>query len=296
MDNISWAQITCHSGARRLMRMGIRNTVIAITMCLVMGFLLGLLFSPFARRMNWPTPEMTGRGQTSTLIAGAVVATASGFVVGLGVTGGGINSLVGVAISASLLPPIVNCGMMCAFAVLGPSLFDCLGQERFSWFGEPKRFVEAVTPTGFSHMKEVSVGKEACSVSSCGVWDYEDLYNCNTTASHSCACVELTMHASKISPDVSFTVLCKFVTTFVLIPALGLQLVSPWNFGDSVQKFGRFERSDYVAQGLKSFGVFVLSWLSLTRYNMPLTTLFVASFIWSQFCYYLLYLPNRLPY
>lgn len=46
-------------------------------------------------------------------------AITSGVVVGTAVTSGGVNSLVGVAISASLLPPLVNCGICLAFAIIG---------------------------------------------------------------------------------------------------------------------------------------------------------------------------------
>ena len=86
---------------------------------------------------------MTGRGDPVNLLAGLVVATASGFVVGVAITGGGVNALVGVAISASLLPPIVNCGMCCAFAIIGPALFDCLGSAHHDTFGtyKPVRWV-----------------------------------------------------------------------------------------------------------------------------------------------------------
>ena len=35
-------------------------------------------------------------------------------------TGGGVNALVGTAISASLLPPVANAGMLVAYAVVGP--------------------------------------------------------------------------------------------------------------------------------------------------------------------------------
>ena len=42
----------------------------------------------------------------------------------MGVTTGGVNSLVGTAISASLLPPIVNSGMMAAYCWTRPDLED----------------------------------------------------------------------------------------------------------------------------------------------------------------------------
>lgn len=50
---------------------------------------------------------------------GVVVASASGGAVALSVTLGGISVLVGVAISASLLPPFVNSGMLFAYSIFG---------------------------------------------------------------------------------------------------------------------------------------------------------------------------------
>jgi hypothetical protein len=116
---------------KALVKLGLANTAMAVLNTWVAGFVQGFGYAFFAREFQWPTPEMTGRGEPMNLLAGIVVATASGFVVGLGVTEGGINALVGVAISASLLPPIVNCGICCAFAIIGPSLYDCLGAAKF---------------------------------------------------------------------------------------------------------------------------------------------------------------------
>lgn len=48
------------------------------------------------------------RGALRNLVVGAVVALASGAAVALSVLGANQGSLVGVAISASLLPPAVN--------------------------------------------------------------------------------------------------------------------------------------------------------------------------------------------
>ena len=59
-----------------------------------------MLFAPFAEHNEWPTAEMAGRGNVINFYASIVIAAASGIVVGVGVTSGGINSLVGTAISA----------------------------------------------------------------------------------------------------------------------------------------------------------------------------------------------------
>ena len=53
--------------------------------------------------------EMSSRGTPWSLLSGFFVAMPSGVGVALGISGGGINALVGVAISAALLPPIVRC-------------------------------------------------------------------------------------------------------------------------------------------------------------------------------------------
>jgi hypothetical protein len=49
---------------------------------------------------------------------GLVVAAPSGMGVVLGTAKGGFSAMVGTAISASLLPPLVNCGMMLTIAFL----------------------------------------------------------------------------------------------------------------------------------------------------------------------------------
>lgn len=54
----------------------------------------------------------------SNLSFSAIVAAASGVSVVLGVSMKGVNALVGTAISASLLPPVVNCGLCFGMALV----------------------------------------------------------------------------------------------------------------------------------------------------------------------------------
>ena len=61
---------------------------------------------------SWPTNEMLSRGTRTTFLCGFPIAFFSGLGVALSVLDDQTSSLVGVAISASLLPPAVNCGMM----------------------------------------------------------------------------------------------------------------------------------------------------------------------------------------
>jgi hypothetical protein len=61
---------------------------------------------------------MLGRGEWRSLWVGVLIAVPSGAGVALSVLGGNAGSLVGVAISASLLPPAVNCGVFWAASVV----------------------------------------------------------------------------------------------------------------------------------------------------------------------------------
>ena len=54
---------------------------------------------------QWPTSEMISRGTKTTFLAGIPIAFFSGLGVALSVLDESTSSLVGVAISASLLPP-----------------------------------------------------------------------------------------------------------------------------------------------------------------------------------------------
>lgn len=53
---------------------------------------------------------MMNEGQAFNLIISIVVSAAAGTVLGVSLTSTGGNALVGTAISAGLLPPIVNAG------------------------------------------------------------------------------------------------------------------------------------------------------------------------------------------
>ncbi len=119
-----------------LFKMGATSEAVAIVVAWLMGFGIAPLFMSITRSdkftgnwwggthsLGWAPPitdEMVGRGDFHNFLVGIVFALASGIVVGNGASGGGTNALVGVAISASLLPPVVNSGMCVSFALLGP--------------------------------------------------------------------------------------------------------------------------------------------------------------------------------
>jgi len=101
------------TGRASMWRKGVRNETIGVAICLLAGTIGGFAVGPFlAYRTPADVPnEIVSRGAKDSLISGVFVAIASGVGVAIGVMQGGVSTLVGVAISAALLPPVVNCGL-----------------------------------------------------------------------------------------------------------------------------------------------------------------------------------------
>ena len=107
----------------RLSWVGVRHEVYALMICILLGVVLGLLIVPWISlygddKFQFPTAEMISRGELRCLWVGVLIAVPSGAGVALSVLGGNAGSLVGVAISASLLPPAVNCGLFWALSLV----------------------------------------------------------------------------------------------------------------------------------------------------------------------------------
>jgi len=105
-------------GDMSMIKVALRNEVIGVIICVTVGVVVGALCFGFRDEIGWPTPEMSGRGSIGGLVAGIFVAIPSGAGVAIALTGGISSTLVGVAISAALLPPIVNGGMCLTAGVL----------------------------------------------------------------------------------------------------------------------------------------------------------------------------------
>ncbi|KAL4712058.1 hypothetical protein ACJJTC_003725 [Scirpophaga incertulas] len=104
---------------RSLQRMGVVHEMLGLFLSLVIGFIFGLAISAVDERYgtgDWPTFEMVSRCEIRSLWVGVLVAIPSGAGVALAVLGEYTASLVGVAISASLLPPAVNAGLLWSMA------------------------------------------------------------------------------------------------------------------------------------------------------------------------------------
>lgn len=95
---------------------GARNEAIGFFLCFAVGFVWAFATWPFPAM--WGTNEQISRGGPAGVYAGIALAIPSGIGVGLATTGGGLTALVGCAISAALLPPIVNSGQYVGYAIV----------------------------------------------------------------------------------------------------------------------------------------------------------------------------------
>jgi uncharacterized hydrophobic protein (TIGR00271 family) len=98
---------------QKLQYWGLRNEIIGIFLCILVGFVFGLIISIIDYFSNYPlakglTSEMLARTELHSVIVGILIALPSGAAVAIAVLGDNFGSLVGVAISASLLPPACN--------------------------------------------------------------------------------------------------------------------------------------------------------------------------------------------
>ncbi|EDW25470.1 GL26408 [Drosophila persimilis] len=106
---------------RSLRRLGMLNELIGILIATLVGFLFGLVVCTTDKKYGIGeglTEEMLSRCDLHSLIVGVFTAIPSGAAAAIAILGGNIGSLVGVAISASLLPPAVNSGLLWALACI----------------------------------------------------------------------------------------------------------------------------------------------------------------------------------
>ena len=123
---------------RKLFRVGVKRELYCLLICVLCGFIFGCIFVVKFNRTrsllaitssaDWPTVEMSSRTGWSCLVVGLAVAVPSGVGVAISVLGGNSGSMVGVAISASLLPPAVNTGLYWAMALMSYGFQDSLLQ------------------------------------------------------------------------------------------------------------------------------------------------------------------------
>ena len=102
----------------------LRNELIGILVCCLTGAVMGILVAPFMNRDDQMAvafgvnTQISSRGEWIALAWGAGIAAPSGVGVALGVSSDQVSALIGVAISAALLPPITNSGLCLASALV----------------------------------------------------------------------------------------------------------------------------------------------------------------------------------
>ena len=108
---------------------GLRNEIIGCVLAFAVGLLAGCGLGPLITSTNFGgewvlhSNEILSRGDPVALIAGTVLAAPSGVALTLCITGGTSAALVGVAISSSLLPPLVNSGICVTLALASKLLW-----------------------------------------------------------------------------------------------------------------------------------------------------------------------------
>jgi uncharacterized membrane protein len=95
-------------GDYKMVRMGLVTEIVSLIICIIIGVIFAGAMLPFKVADPWPVEEMLSRGTLTNLRVGIPIAFFSGLGVAVGILDSQTNSLVGVAISASLLPPAVR--------------------------------------------------------------------------------------------------------------------------------------------------------------------------------------------
>ena len=104
---------------------GLMTECVGLVFCIVIGLAVSAVTITESDDQNWPNSEMESRGIPHNLISGLAIAIPSGIGVATSLTDvkGSTAGLIGVAISAALLPPAVNCGLLWGYGLIGPVMY-----------------------------------------------------------------------------------------------------------------------------------------------------------------------------
>jgi len=109
---------------RTMLWKSFRNEVVGIIVCFCTGALMGFVTAPLLDEPEsdqlafGANTQISSRGEWIALAWGAGIAAPSGVGVALGVSSDQVAALIGVAISAALLPPITNAGVCLSSALV----------------------------------------------------------------------------------------------------------------------------------------------------------------------------------
>jgi uncharacterized hydrophobic protein (TIGR00271 family) len=96
----------------KLVLRSLKVEIISLLFCILVGFTIGVVTGPTDLSNDWPTAEMASRASMTNFYVALPIAFFSGLGVAVSLLDDQTSSLVGVAISASLLPPAVNAGIL----------------------------------------------------------------------------------------------------------------------------------------------------------------------------------------
>ncbi|XP_050445202.1 uncharacterized protein LOC126848381 [Cataglyphis hispanica] len=133
---------------RDLQMVGLKSLMLGIFLSILFGFIFGLILGttemPWGYN-DWPTDEMKGRGHYRSLWMGVLWALPSGTGVAVALLQGSNGPLIGVAISASLLPPVVNCGLFwalgCIWLIYRPIKIPHIKGESYTDFNSSYTYI-----------------------------------------------------------------------------------------------------------------------------------------------------------
>ncbi|KAL5279219.1 hypothetical protein ACFFRR_003687 [Megaselia abdita] len=128
---------------RKLQVLGVMNECIGLLIATFTGFFFGVIVCSIDEKYGIGeglTEEMLSRCELHSLYVGIVTALFSGAAAAIGILGGNTGSLVGVAISASLLPPAVNSGLLWALASI--YVFHSKDSDHFNSVTKTTRYSE----------------------------------------------------------------------------------------------------------------------------------------------------------
>jgi len=118
----------------KMVRSAAEVEAISLLFCVAVGAVIGGITGATTLAESWLTSEMYNRATLSNFLVGIPVAFFSGLGVAVSLLDDQTNSLVGVAISASLLPPAVNCGAIwVAFAFYEKGKYTGDEDEEYTW-------------------------------------------------------------------------------------------------------------------------------------------------------------------
>jgi Domain of unknown function (DUF389) len=92
-----------------LFALGFFNEIKMAITCFMVGLIVAIFIgSAGVDTYNWPTDVMMAKGQAFSLIVSIIVSAAAGSILGIGVTSGGVNALVGTGVFFSYVILYVN--------------------------------------------------------------------------------------------------------------------------------------------------------------------------------------------